>query len=426
MCMIKRIERILVTIALSLTALASAAQDGGARRAAMEAMAKYEYSKAIELLDEAMASVDDKAELKDLALQKARCQKKLLRYDAAAETLAPGMLDVELAGELADCHVASGRLGDALSLYNILSIQHPDNLYLVIQKTSLLFKVGDFEGCAQEGKAICRKEPIPSILSLVGASSMKTGQVDSALFYYRKSLELNPLNPATVTSISGILMGRKEYDGVISMARDFLEEIPDNLQVGQVLGVAYYLKEDQDEAYEVFKWLRNEGDDSYGTMYYSGLNALALNRFKVAADCFGAAWQIDSSDAKLASNYAVALKKDNLVPGNQKKAEAMFKKAVELTDPALMYKIHSGLGEIYYMRENFADALSHYKEAYSYAPENRGLLVSIAYCHEMRKEYKIVLSYYEKYLSTAKPGTKNYNFATQAVTHIKAELHMME
>ena len=425
-------RKTLFAIAFLLAALSASAQEGGLRQAARDAMARYEYSRAIGLIDEAMASETDAAVLKDLALQKARCQKKLLRYDAAAETLAsvmePGMLDVEIAGELADCHVASGKLADAYALYGILSMQHPDNLYFSIQRASLLFKMGDFESCVQVGKAICDREQIPSILSLVGASSLKMGQVDSSLFYYRKSLELNPLNPSTVTSISNILLGRKDYDGVISMTKEYLEEVPDNLSVGQILGVAYYLKDDQDEAYEVFKQLRKDGDDSYGTMFYSGLNALALNRFKVAVECFGNAWQIDSSDAKLAANYAVALKKDNLVPGNQRKAEKMFGKAIELTDPdpALMYKIHSGLAEIYYVRQDFTDAITHYKEAYSYAPENKGLLVSIAYCHEMRKEYKTALSYYEKYLSTAKPESKNYNFAKQAVTHIKAELHMLE
>ena len=164
----------------------------------------------------------------------------------------------------------------------------------------LLFKVNDFEGCAEEGMAICRRDSIPSILSLVGASLLKMGQVDSSLAYYRKSLRLNPQNPGTVTSISNILLGRKDYDGVIDLTKGFLEEVPDNLSVEQILGVAYYLKDDQDNAYEVFKQLRKDGDESYGTMFYSGMNALSLNRFTVARECFGNAWQIDSTDAKLA------------------------------------------------------------------------------------------------------------------------------
>ncbi|MBQ4288183.1 MAG: tetratricopeptide repeat protein, partial [Bacteroidales bacterium] len=173
-------------IALFLAVTFAAAQETDFRAEARAAMARYEYSRAIELFEKALeTAAGDDAAIRDLSLQKARCQKKMLRYDAAAETLAsvmkPGMLDVEVAGELADCHVSSGKLVDALSLYSLLSMQHPDNLYFSIQKASLLFKVNDFEGCAEEGMAICRRDSIPSILSLVGASLLKMGQVDSSL-----------------------------------------------------------------------------------------------------------------------------------------------------------------------------------------------------------------------------------------------------
>ena len=281
--------------------------------------------------------------------------------------------------------------------------------------------------------AICRRDSIPSMLSLVGASLLNMGQVDSSLAYYRKSLRLNPSNPNTVTSISNILLRKKDYDGIISLTKAFLELVPDNMGVAQILGVAYYLKEDQDNAYEVFKQLRKDGDDSYGTMYYSGLNALALNRFEVAQDCFESAWQTDSTDAKLAVNYAISLAKDGLIRrkdgvliDNTKKAVNLFKKASELAepDPGLMYKIHNGLGQLYYRNENISLALPEFEKAYKYNPDDLALLVSLGYCHEVRKEYKQALQYYEKYLKLGKEGTKNSNFAKQGAAHAKSELHM--
>ena len=429
-----RPERPLLSlIALFLAITFAAAQETDFRTEARAAMSRYEYSKAIELFDKALeTATDDEAAIRDLSLQKARCQKKMLRYDAAAETLAsvmkPGVMDVEVAGELAECHVSSGKLADAFLLYNLLSLQHPDNLYFSIQKASLLFKMNDFEGCLDEGKAICSRDSIPSVLSLVGASALKLGQVDTSLAYYRKALRLNPQNPGTVTSISNILLGKKDYDGVIDLTKGFLEEVPDNMSVGQILGVAYYLKDDQDNAYEVFKQLRKDGDESYGTMFYSGMNALSLNRFTVARECFGNAWQIDSTDAKLATNYAISLFKDNMVPKNQIAAKRLLLRAVELTDPdpVLMYKIHNGLAQLYYNVSDVNNALPHYEKAFSYYPEDKGLLISIGYCHEVRKEYKTALQYYERYLKEGKENTKNWNFAKQAITHIKSELHMQE
>ena len=234
---------------------------------------------------------------------------------------------------------------------------------------------------------------------------------------------------------SNILLGKKDYDGTISLAKGFIEEVEDNLTLTQILGVAYYLKEDQDNAYEVFKQLRKDGDDSYGTMYYSGLNALALNRFEVAQDCFDAAWQIDSSDVKLAVNYAISLardvqvrKKDGVIVNNTQKAASLFSKALELAEPApsLMYKIHNGLGQIHYQNMDVDKALPHYEIAYKYNPDDLALLVSLGYCHRVRKEYKTALQYYEKYLRLGKEGTKNYNFAKEEANFIKSELHMLE
>ena len=180
----------LAAMLLFLAATGVHAQQTDNLQAAREAMARYEYSKAIELLDKALeAAAGDDTAIRDLSLQKARCQKKILRYDAAAETLAsvmkPGMLDVEVAGELADCHVNSGKLGDALGLYSILTMQHPDNLYFSIQKASLLFKVNDFQGCAEEGKAVCRRDSIPSMLSLSASRAVCPQQhVSSCKFSY--------------------------------------------------------------------------------------------------------------------------------------------------------------------------------------------------------------------------------------------------
>ena len=71
-------------------------------------------------------------------------------------------------------------------------------------------------------------------------------------------------------------------------------------------------------------------------------------------------------------------------------------------------------------------ALPHYEAAYKYNPEDIALLVSIGYCHEVRKEYKQALQYYEKYMKVGKEGTRNYDFAKQSSINCRAELHMQE
>ena len=109
-------------------------------------------------------------------------------------------------------------------------------------------------------------------------------------------------------------------------------------------------------------------------------------------------------------------------------AEKLYNKALELSepDPGLMYKTHNGLGKLYYYKQDMNKALPHYEAAYKYNPEDIALLVSIGYCHELRKEYKQALQYYEKYMKVGKEGTKNYNFAKEEATYVKSELHMLQ
>ena len=62
----------LLTIALLSLSLSMKAQEVSPLASAKEAISRYEYSKAIELLDKALESAQDGNEIRDLSLQKAR------------------------------------------------------------------------------------------------------------------------------------------------------------------------------------------------------------------------------------------------------------------------------------------------------------------------------------------------------------------
>lgn len=65
-------------------------------------------------------------------------------------------------------------------------------------------------------------------------------------------------------------------------------------------------------------------------------------------------------------------------------------------------------------------------EAYRYNPKFISALSTIAYCYEVKKDYKQALQWYEKYLEVARPGKQGYEFATKSVTFLKGELFMEE
>ena len=94
---------------------------------------------------------------------------------------------------------------------------------------------------------------------------------------------------------------------------------------------------------------------------------------------------------------------------------------------ALASRIQQQYGLAYYRRQDSWDkAIEHYKEAYRYNPKFISALSTIAYCYEVKKDYKQALQWYEKYLEVARPGTQGYEFATKSVTFLKGELFMEE
>ena len=103
-------------------------------------------------------------------------------------------------------------------------------------------------------------------------------------------------------------------------------------------------------------------------------------------------------------------------------------KAVEMTkpDPILMSRIHQQYAGGYARLSELDQAIFHYKEALRYNPKLTPLIRQIAYCYEQKKDTKNALTWYEKYLAVAKPGTLTYEFALKSVELLKAELFMTE
>ena len=78
------------------------------------------------------------------------------------------------------------------------------------------------------------------------------------------------------------------------------------------------------------------------------------------------------------------------------------------------------------MQNSWDSAIEHYKEAYKYNPKFISALSTIAYCYQMKKDYKQALDWYEKYLKVARPGSNGYEFAVDNVKYLKGELFMEE
>ena len=368
---------------------------------------------------------------RDSILAQARYLKSIYRTDDAIEMLStlvqPGAMDEGVLSELADCHFQSGDYESASGTYFLLSSRAPDNILYKIRLMQAYFRLKAFPQSVQAGRDILQLDSIPAVMSYVGDAFRQMEQADSALWYYRKALALKPMNESVVAKAVNILITKADYDGAVAVMEPFLSEDPDNTTIAPLKGLALYRKGDYEGAVQAFQRQEDIGNDSYPIHYYLGQSYWHTQVTYRAEKELIAAWQIDSSDVNLA--YSIAAVKLEAYRSFDKEIKPWLDKAWDMIqpDPALASRIQQQYGLAYYRRQDSWDkAIEHYKEAYRYNPKFISALSTIAYCYEVKKDYKQALQWYEKYLEVARPGTQGYEFATKSVTFLKGELFMEE
>lgn len=422
----------IATIALIIIATA---MSGRAQSTLREALESYDYGKAIHMIDSLMAQ--ENADSVGLALQKARCLRKLYRVEKAAETLAEVLhldqFNVELMAELAECHRQAGNSGDAFQMYSILSGMQPDNVYFKLCKARILFSEKQYGESVGICKEIIARDSIPEVLSMIGDCYYNLKQSDSALVYYDHVLRQKPRHAGTVSKKANILLADKQYKSVTEMAREFLYEEPDNMTVLPIYGLALHLQGSYPLSIETFEHQRELGDDSYAVHYYIGLNHYMMSNWPRAIPELEKAYQIDSSDVTLVYQLAHAkshrlsrtgMESSKLNP----ESERLYAKAIGMMqpDPKMMHNIYGSMAMARHTAEMFEDAIKYYELSYKYNPKNISALSSIGYCYERMKKYDKALDYYERYLKVGRPGTSGYNFVKESIDYIKQEKFMEE
>jgi len=377
------------------------------------------------------AQTQDSLDLRKGILAEARYLKSIYKTDEAIEKLSelvkPEGFDEDVLSELADCHFQSGDYESAAGTYFLLSSRAPDNILYKIRQMQTYARIKAWPQSIQAGREILQLDSIPAVLSFIGDSFRQMESADSALWYYRRSLAMRPMNESVVAKAVNVLIGKGDYDGAISLTGAFLAEDPDNTLVAPLEGLSYYRKGDYESAISVFQRQEDIGNDTYPIHYYLGQSYWHTKVMYRAEEELLTAWQIDSSDVNLAYSIA-AVKSDGYRPF-EKEVKPWLDKAWEMIqpDPATMSRLHQQYGLGYYRRQDSWDkAIEHYKEAYRYNPKFISALSTIAYCYEIKKDYKHALEWYEKYLKVATPSSQGYEFATKSIEYLKGELFMEE
>ena len=413
-----------------LLILAAALQTVPAQDDVRRLVERYDYKAAVKVIDSLMTC--ESPDSISLAIEKARCLRKMYRAEDAVQTLAEVLhldqFNVELLAEMAESQTQAGNTEEAVTWYSLLSQLQPDNMYFKLCKARIMYREKQYQESIMSFKEIVATDTIPEILSMIGDGYRNLGQNDSALVYYDRVLAARPGHVPTISRKADILLAAKQYDPVVEMTEKYLKEDPDNMTVLPIYGLALHLKEMYPQSIQAFEHQRDLGDDSYSVHYYIGLNHYMMNKWTKAVPELTKAYQKDSSDVRLV--YQLAHARSHIHVNNELPAESerLYAKAIEMLqpDPSLMHNIYGSMAITRHRLEKFRDAIKYYELSYRYNKKNISALSAIAHCYERLKEYEKSLEYYETYLKLAKPGSSGYNFAKESIDYIKQEKFMME
>ena len=379
---------------------------------------------------DSLVAVSDSAAARGLVLRKAALLKRMYCFDEAAEALSsllrPGSMDTEVLGELADCHYQAGRSPEAMLLYMQLTQLHPEDLGNQVRFLSLLNRAGALSDVVARGREVLQRDTLIPVLTLVGDAFNKMEQPDSAMHYYGAALRRRPRNASVVSKMSNILLERKDYDGALSLAENYLALDSLNIDILRIKGLAYYLKENWMLSADAFELAVELGDDTYAPHYYLAKDYSGLHMFREADEHFMRAWQLDSTRASLA--LEIAVNRTNGIAAYRTGVVPWFEKALKMMEPdsTLMSSIYQNYATAEYTRMDWDKAISLYQKAYEYNQKNISALSTIGYCYEQKKDYRHAVEYYERYLKVGRPGTRAYQFVEESLRFVRAERFMEE
>ena len=390
---------------------------------------RAQSSREIAALD-SLAAVSDAATARSLVLRKATLLKRMYCFDEAAEALSsllsPGSVDTEVLGELADCHFQAGRYPEAMLLYLQLTQIRPEDLGNQVRLMSLLNRAGALSDVVARGREVLQRDTLIPVLTLVGDAFNKMEQPDSAMRYYAAALRRRPRNASVVSKMSNIMLDRKDYDGVLSLAENYLALDSLNIDILRIKGLTYYLKENWMLSADAFELAVDLGDDTYAPHYYLAKDYSGLHMFREADEHFMRAWQLDSTRASLA--LEIAVNRTNGIVGYRTGVVPWFEKALKMMEPdsTLMSSIYQNYATAEYTRQDWDKAISLYQKAFEYNQKYISALSTIGYCYEQKKDYRRAVEYYERYLKVGRPGTRAYQFVEESLKFVRAERFMEE
>ncbi|GAB6009185.1 tetratricopeptide repeat protein [Dysgonomonas reticulitermitis] len=359
-----------------------------------ELLKNFQYQQASEY-------IEAQEPTKELLFQKALCNKALGEYQKAIFILE--LLDkeykddVQILSELATCYQAIANRKASVECYDELIRIDSANIYFKIQKAELLFQQSKYEKALELFYVIYDQGKSANTLKQIAQCYEMMNVVDSAIFYYRKTLAENPLDAFSTASLTNIYLQYGLLNEGKECSQTFMDMDTTNHQVNLLNALLYYAGENYEEANNRFLVCEQRGDTSLLLNRNLGLSYFMSNKFYNSEVYLDKAFRQDTTN----NTVLFALATSSMQMADHKKAIPLFNRLLDRLKPdsSILYSCNKNLALSYEKSGQYKEAAEAHLRSLNYSKYNQmNIYYTVANIYDDRlDDPQNALTYYTYY-----------------------------
>jgi tetratricopeptide (TPR) repeat protein len=209
--------------------------------------------------------------------------------------------------EIANCYKLIDESSKALVYYEKASAKYPENWTILTEVGNMNFALENYIEANNIFKKLYASDTANMyFVKKIAKSFDDLEQVDSAIYYYKKSIQLGTMDYATVLRLCNIYIKKKNYDEGLSLTRKFMQTDSLNPRINSINAYLLLLKKDYLNAYDKFLKCYRNNDSSLFVLKYLGISSFKIDSLEDAKIYLEKAYYLDTTDAQVTNFLGVA------------------------------------------------------------------------------------------------------------------------
>ena len=304
------------------------------------------------------------------------------------------------------CLKMMNNFSSAIPLLESISSRYSPNVYCLRELADCYQQIEDYkksENCLQSALSLSPDNSV--LLRLLGENYDQEGKKDSAIVYYKKTIEKNPADFVTAQKLAKLYLKKDQLEDVISLTDQYLKQDSLNVQMNKLSGAAYCLSHRYSKAIEQLQKIE-AADSTYDTNYFLGMSHYGNNNYFNAIKYLKKVYQKDSTSLSniyyLGNAYGECF--------NSPKAIEYLNKGICIAQKvdSVLYNFYMTLSTAYHTEKKYKEEITALSEAYKRMPTHSLLLYKIGSIYDIAlKDEQNTKYYLELFISKIQQGVKD-------------------